>query len=35
MKDLTLVIPAKNEAESLPVVLDELKSNLDKKLAIQ
>ena len=26
MKDLTLVIPAKNEAESLPTVLNELKS---------
>ena len=26
MKDLTLVIPAKNEAESLPIVLNELKS---------
>ena len=26
MKDLTLVIPAKNEAESLPVVLNELKN---------
>ena len=25
-KDLTLVIPAKNEAESLPIVLDEIKS---------
>ena len=24
--DLTLVIPAKNEAESLPIVLDEIKS---------
>jgi glycosyltransferase involved in cell wall biosynthesis len=24
MKDLTLIIPAKNEAESLPVVLSEL-----------
>ena len=26
MKDLTLVIPAKNEAESLPVVLNEIKN---------
>ena len=25
MNDLTLIIPAKNEAESLPVVLNELK----------
>ena len=25
MKDLTLVIPAKNESESLPIVLSELK----------
>ena len=25
MKDLTLIIPAKKEAESLPLVLDELK----------
>ena len=25
MKELTLIIPAKNEAESLPIVLDELK----------
>ena len=25
MKDLTLIIPAKNESESLPIVLDELK----------
>ena len=25
MKDLTLIIPAKNESESLPYVLDELK----------
>ena len=27
MKDLTLIIPAKNEAESLPKVLDELKKH--------
>ena len=27
MKDLTLIIPAKNEAESLPTVLDELKKH--------
>ena len=26
MKELTLVIPAKNEAESLPAVLNELKN---------
>jgi len=26
LKDLTLVIPAKNESESLPIVLDEIKS---------
>ena len=25
MNELTLIIPAKNEAESLPAVLDELK----------
>ena len=25
MNELTLIIPAKNEAESLPIVLDELK----------
>ena len=25
MTDLTLIIPAKNESESLPIVLDELK----------
>jgi len=27
MNELTLVIPAKNEAESLPIVLDELKKS--------
>ena len=26
MKDITLIIPAKNESESLPLVLEELKS---------
>ncbi len=34
MKDLTLVIPAKNEAESLPVVLDELKSIKVNKIIV-
>lgn len=34
MKDLTLVIPAKNEAESLPTVLKELKSFDCKKIII-
>ena len=35
MQDLTLVIPAKNESESLPQVLDELKEyNLKKILVI-
>lgn len=33
MKDLTLVIPAKNESDSLPKVLDEVK-NLDCKIII-
>ena len=33
MKDLTLVIPAKNESDSLPQVLEELK-NLDCKIFI-
>ena len=33
MSDLTLIIPAKNEKESLPKVLDELKEfNLEKTL---
>ena len=33
MSDLTLIIPAKNEKESLPKVLDELKSStLEKTL---
>ena len=34
MKNLTLVIPAKNESESLPKVLQELKSYECKKLVI-
>ena len=34
MKELTLVIPAKNEAECLPIVLDELKNFDCKKLII-
>ena len=34
MKDLTLVIPAKNEAESLPIVLDELKSTKVNKIIV-
>ena len=33
MNDLTLIIPAKNEAESLPKVLNELK-NLDCKILV-
>ena len=33
MKNLTLVIPAKNESESLPIVLNELK-NLDCKILV-
>ena len=33
MTDLTLIIPAKNESESLPVVLQELK-NIDVKVKI-
>ena len=33
MKNLTLVIPAKNESESLPIVLNELKS-LDCKILV-
>ena len=28
MKDLTLIIPAKNESESLPIVLEELKNTI-------
>ena len=34
MKELTLVIPAKNEAECLPVVLNELKSFDCKKIIV-
>ena len=35
MKDLTLIIPAKNESESLPIVLDELKKyNLKIKIVL-
>ena len=34
MKDLTLVIPAKNEAESLPTVLRELKDFDCKKIIV-
>ena len=34
MKELTLVIPAKNEAECLPEVLNELKNFDCKKLVI-
>jgi len=34
MKNLTLVIPAKNEAESLPTVLNELKSLDCKKIIV-
>ena len=34
MKDLTLVIPAKNEAESLPVVLNELKNIEVNKIVV-
>lgn len=34
MKDLTLVIPAKNEAESLPSVLNELKNFDCKKIIV-
>ena len=32
MSDLTLIIPAKNEKESLPKVLDELKNLILKKI---
>ena len=34
MKELTLVIPAKNEAECLPIVLNELKNFDCKKIII-
>ena len=34
MKNLTLIIPAKNEAESLPKFLDELKNLEAKKLVV-
>tara|TARA_B100000686_G_C16545469_1_gene839658 strand:+ start:69 stop:737 length:669 start_codon:yes stop_codon:yes gene_type:complete len=34
MKDLTLVIPAKNEAESLPVVLNEIKNLKVNKIVV-
>ena len=34
MNDITLVIPAKNEAESLPQVLDELKKFDIKKVIV-
>ena len=35
MERLTLVIPAKNESESLPIVLDELKAlNLNFKIIV-
>ena len=36
MSDLTLIIPAKNEKESLPRVLDELKKfNLKKNIILE
>ena len=36
MKDLTLIIPAKNEKESLPSVLEELKPyNLKTKVVLE
>ncbi len=36
MRDLTLIIPAKNEAESLPAVLNEIKSfNCKKKIILE
>ena len=36
MSDLTLIIPAKNEKESLPKVLDELeKFNLKKNIILE
>jgi len=34
MKELTLLIPAKNESESLPIVLNELKEYSCKKLVV-
>ena len=34
MKNLTLLIPAKNESESLPIVIDEIKSKKKKKKII-
>ena len=34
MKDLTLIIPAKRESESLPFVLNELKKYNCKKLIV-
>ena len=34
MDDITLVIPAKNEAESLPEVLDELLKYKIKKIIV-
>mgnify|MGYP001392996485 CR=1 FL=1 len=33
MNDLTLIIPAKNESESLPIVIESLKS-LDCKIKV-
>ena len=33
MKDLTIIIPAKNEEESLPIVLDSI-TNLDCKITV-
>ena len=36
MSDLTLIIPAKNEKESLPKVLDELKNfNFKKNIILE
>ena len=35
MKNLTLLIPAKNESESLPIVLDEIQNlNCEKKIIL-
>ena len=34
MEDLTLIIPAKNESESLPSVLEEIKDYSCKKIVI-
>ena len=34
MNDLTLLIPAKNESESLPIVLEEIKNYQLKKLVV-